>query len=369
VFGLIGANLGRSRARTLLTATGIAVGIGTIVALLSLTTGFKRSASGLIHLGRADLGLFQKSVSDPTQSALPESMIPRIRRSPGVATATPLELVVEAVKSDPAAIVFGADRGGFVSQRLVFTSGRHAAAPREAVVGDVFARLFHLEPGSTVKLKKRKFKVAGVFHSGITFEDNGVIVSLRDAQRLNEHEGSVTTIAVNAQPNIRLKALAKRLTKVFPGTLVITDAEELARADPNLRLINKAVAVIVVLALILGGIAVTNTILMAVLERRRELALMAAVGWSPFQIGLIIIGEGVGLSLIGAAIGLVLGIAASELTAQALSVSSFVGFSPSITAWGLGRGLIVGFAIGVFGGLYPAWRVTRSRPAAALARP
>ena len=48
------------------------------------------------------------------------------------------------------------------------------------------------------------------------------------------------------------------------------------------------------------------------------------------------------------------------LLVHALGVSAYV--SPSVTAWGLGRGLLVGVAIGVLGGIYPAWRVTRMRP-------
>jgi putative ABC transport system permease protein len=117
---------------------------------------------------------------------------------------------------------------------------------------------------------------------------------------------------------------------------------------------------------VIGGIAVTNTMIMAVLERQSEFGLLAAVGWSPRQVALLVFGEGVGVSLIGAGLGLGLGVGASELAVRALSASAFV--TPDINAWGLGRGLIVGIAIGVLGGLYPAWRVTRLDPAQVLAR-
>ena len=61
---------------------------------------------------------------------------------------------------------------------------------------------------------------------------------------------------------------------------MIDDPGEAARAMPTACWWSKAVLVIVVLALELGGIAVTNTMVMAVLERERELALLSAVGWS-----------------------------------------------------------------------------------------
>jgi ABC-type antimicrobial peptide transport system permease subunit len=58
------------------------------------------------------------------------------------------------------------------------------------------------------------------------------------------------------------------------------------------------------------------------------------------------------------------GVIGGGLLVGVLGVSSYV--SPSVTAWRLGRGLLVGVAIGVLGGIYPAWRVTRMRPLKSL---
>jgi putative ABC transport system permease protein len=80
----------------------------------------------------------------------------------------------------------------------------------------------------------------------------------------------------------------------------------------------------------------------------------------------LVIGEGIGVSLIGAAIGLVLGVLGSLVLVDILGFGGYV--TPSITAWGLGRGLLVGILIGVLGGLYPAWRITRMTPLRGLAR-
>jgi putative ABC transport system permease protein len=80
----------------------------------------------------------------------------------------------------------------------------------------------------------------------------------------------------------------------------------------------------------------------------------------------LVIGEGIGVSLLGAAIGLVLGAVGSLVLVDVMGVGAYV--SPSITAWGLGRGLLVGVSIGVLGGLYPAWRVTRMAPLRGLSR-
>ena len=73
-FGLVGKNLLRRPVRTLLTAAGVAIGVGLIVALLSIAAGTKKTAGDLIHIGRADFGLFQSGVSDATKSLLPVAL-------------------------------------------------------------------------------------------------------------------------------------------------------------------------------------------------------------------------------------------------------------------------------------------------------
>ena len=364
--GLIVASLRRRLARTLLTATGIGVGVAAIVSLIALGDGLKQSASGFIHLGRADVGIFQKGVSDPTASVLPTSMAAALEKQPGIAQATPIQLLIEVIQHEPSAIVFGIDPSSFAGQRLVITEGQRASGPRQVIVGDQLAKQAKLHPGASVKIKGQPYQVAGVFHSGVTFEDSGAVIGLGAAQALAGHPGGATTLAIALDRNAKAGPTTKEIERRFPGTVAINDPGEAARADANSLLVSKAVLVIVVLALALGGIGVTNTMVMAVLERERELALLSAVGWSPGRVASLILGEGVGVSLLGAGIGLGLGLAGAQVAVSALSAEAFV--SPDITAWGLGRGALVGVAIGVLGGLYPAWRVTRLMPAESLAR-
>ena len=136
MLGLIAVNLRRHRARNLLTAMGIAIGVATIVALLALTQGLKDSANGLIHLGKADFGLFQRAAADPTQSVLPDSLIPRIARSPEVRDISPVTLVTDAVPRSPAAILFGLRMHDFVAHRLVTTSEQRKPRGRPHRGGD-----------------------------------------------------------------------------------------------------------------------------------------------------------------------------------------------------------------------------------------
>jgi putative ABC transport system permease protein len=362
---LILTNLMRRIGRTVLTALGVGLGVATIVALLSVSDGLAQTAAGFVHLGGSDLGVFQASVSDPTASVLPISLVGRLDRNPDVASATPLLLMVDKLPADPSAIVFGADPSGFFAQRLVFASGGlHSGA--SIAIGDRLAASLHLGPGSTVLVAGRRLRVVGVYHSGIFFEDRGAVLPLSVAQAIAGRQGETTSIAVQLAPGASTVAAARSIHREIQGTTVIADAGEAARAGANGVLIHNATLVIVIIALVLGAISVTNTMAMSVLERQGELALLSTVGWSAPRIAALVIGEGVGVSLLGAAIGLAFGVLGSMLLVKAMGVGAYV--SPSVTAWGLGRGLVVGVSIGVLGGLYPAWRVTRMAPLKGLSR-
>jgi putative ABC transport system permease protein len=342
------------------------VGVAMIVALLSFTQGLRNTAAGFVHLGGSGLGVFQANVSDPTASLLPESLVGRLSQRPYVAQATPLMLIVEGVSSAPSAIVFGADPKGFFTQSLVVTAGSRPRAPeREVLVGDRLAAEMHLSPGETLTVKGHPYRIAGIYHSGIYFEDSGAVLTLAQAQMLTGHPHEQTDVVVNLAPGTRASRATRMIEHDFPGTQVISDPQQALRAGANGTLISKAILVIVVIALIVGAISVANTMAMAIVERQGELGLLSTVGWSAPRISLLIFGEGVAVSVLGAGLGLLLGVIGAGLLVDALGVSAYV--SPSVTAWGLGRGLLVGVAIGVLGGIYPAWRVTRMRPLRALA--
>ena len=136
---LIWKNLFRRPARTVFTAVGVGLGVGLIVALLSITNGVHRTADDLTHVGRADFGLYQSDVTDFTRSLLPESLAARVAADPGVASVAKVKLLV-----DDGMLVFGLDPSEFAYRRLVVTEGRRgrgdggrplAPAPRRGRCG------------------------------------------------------------------------------------------------------------------------------------------------------------------------------------------------------------------------------------------
>jgi putative ABC transport system permease protein len=209
-----------------------------------------------------------------------------------------------------------------------------------------------------------EFRIVGVYSSGLAFEDQGAALPLEAAQRIAGSGTDATTIAISVAAGTATDEVAERLERAFPGTVAVSDPGQVERLDTNALLVDKATVVLTALALLLGAIMVMNTTLMTVLERQGEFALLVAVGWPAWQIIRLVIGQAVLLGLLGASLGLPLGLLAAEFAPRLLGVSALV--DPTVSVGGLALALGVALSTGVLGSLYPAWRVTRLQPAAAL---
>jgi putative ABC transport system permease protein len=324
-----------------------------IVALLSVATGVKNSADELIHVGRADFGLFQEDVSDFSRSLLPETLAQRVAGVPGVARVAKLKLL-----SAGGFFAFGLDPGEFVWRRLVLLQGRLPRAS-EALAGDHLGR-------NSIRVGGKRFRVVGVYHSGNEFEDDGAVLPLRTLERLAHRPGEITTVAVTVQPGLRASTVAKRVEQRFPGTVAVYEPSQAIKVDTSSRLIVDTGWIISLLALIVGGIGVTNTMAMSVFERIREIGILRAVGWRTWRIAVLIVSEAIAICLLALGIGLALGVLAAQVFSDHTSTSGLVqpDFTAGVFAWGLA------FALGValIGAAYPTWRAVRLTPIAALRR-
>ena len=365
MIALVWANLARRWGRTALTGLGVAFGVTTTVALLALTGGISRSAGDLAKLGRADFGVFQAGLADLTASSLPSSILGRITRIPGIAAAAPIQVVPHAIAADSSVLVFGAQLQSFLSRRLVMISGRTARGS-QVMVGVGAAADLHVKVGGRLRIEGRPLVVAGIYRSGISLEDGGVVVSLPVLQRLSRRPGQISIIAILISPGYLETQMEHAVQRAVPGTLALGDTGEVSRVDTNSRLLSKAAVIIAVLSLLLGAVVVVNTMAMAMIERRTEFGVLAAVGWTRGRIARLILGETAAIGLGGALVGLGLGALASELLVQALTASTFV--TPAITPWVLGRGLLVGVALAVLGALFALWQILRTPTLRALQR-
>lgn len=354
-------NLLRRPVRTLLTSAGVAIGVGLIVALLSISAGAERTAGDLIHIGRADFGLFQSGVSDATRSLLPVALEQKIARDPQIAEASGIFLFVTTVQGQQSSLVLGLAPDQFPWQRLTLLAGDRSGA----LVGDQGAKTFHVSPGSELTVDGKRFRVSGVFHSGDRFEDGGVVLPLAEVQKLAKRPGEVTSIGVTVKLGFRPQTVAQRIEKQY-GITAIVEPGQAVKVDTSSRLVIDVGWVISVLALIVGGIGVTNTMAMSVFERIREIGILRAVGWRSWRIAALIVSEAIGIALVALAIGLAVGYLAAHLFTAKTGLSSLV--SPDFTAGVFAWGLAFALGVGLVGAIYPAWRALRLSPIEALRR-
>jgi len=353
----------RRPARTILTAFGVSIGVGLIVALLSITAGVRKTAGDLIHVGRSDFGVFQSGISDLTRSLLPETLEARIARTPGVAETARIFVFVTTVNGQEDSLVFGLASGQLAIRRLVIVEGRRPT-PTEAIVGDGFAKLNGVKLGGTLTIGKRTFPVVGLYHSGNHFEDIGAALPLPVVQSLAARPGEVTTIGVIVEHGERPSDVAKRLEKTFPNLTAVTEPGKAVKIDTSSRLIINVGWIMSLVALIVGGIGVTNTMAMSVFERTREIGILRAVGWKRWRIASLIVSEAVGICLIALAFGLAIGIGGAEAFTKRATVSALIvpEYTAGVWIWGLAFAL----GVAVIGAVYPVLRAVQLTPIEAL---
>jgi putative ABC transport system permease protein len=259
---------------------------------------------------------------------------------------------------DRGKLVFGLDPKEFAYRRFVVLHGRRGTA----MAGDHSGR----RVGDAFTVGRRRFVVQGIYHSGDHFEDLGYVLPLPVVEQLAGRPGELTSIGVSVKLGSNAKAVARSLERRFPGVVAIDEPGQAIKVDTSSRVIISTGWIISILALIVGGIGVTNTMAMAVFERVREIGILRAVGWRTSRIAALVVCEAIGICLLALAIGCALGVLAAELFVGHSALSDLI--QPSFTASTFAWGLAFALGVGLLGAAYPTWRAIRLEPIEALRR-
>ncbi|QDU91548.1 Macrolide export ATP-binding/permease protein MacB [Pirellulimonas nuda] len=363
---LIVANLLNRPLRTALTTLGVAIAVCAVVALVGVSGGFERSLRDAYESRGIDLLLFQKGQLQHISSALPEGLRDRVAALPGVAACEPMLIDVLALDASQ---LFGVQAQGwrpesFFMQQLELTAGRLPSGPgaRQIVLGAELARGIGKGPGDTVELiEGEPFEVCGVYESANVFENGWIVLPIAALQELMLREGDVTGFAVIGQSHDRaaLAELAGQIEGVDPR-IKAAIARDFAENASELKIAGTLAWMTSSIAVVVGALAVLNTMLMSVFERTGELAVLRALGWRRGRVVALVLGEALAITLLGAVLGNLLGLGVVWLLSLTESGGRVV--SGEVSPLVLVQGALVAVILGLLGGLYPAWRAACLEP-------
>ena len=188
-------------------------------------------------------------------------------------------------------------------------------------------------------------------------------LALREAQRLMGRPRSVSFIFVDVKDPSQAEAVAAAINKRFPETRASLSSD-FAQNSNDIQSSKAMTNAIQILAMIVGGVVVANTMIMAIYERTREIGTLRALGWKSRRILGQVMQESLYLCLVAALLGCVLGVAILSLLTLVPGANAFV--KPSWSASTFLIAISVALLLGVLGGLYPAWRASHFQPVEAL---
>jgi ABC-type lipoprotein release transport system permease subunit len=186
-----------------------------------------------------------------------------------------------------------------------------ASGADEALLGELAAQRLALQPGARISLGDKSHLVSGIFRTGSRMFDGAVMVDIEPAQALFAPDGGTghyTLALLRTGDRADTSRVMAEVNSRHPALRAIP-ASEFAGALRLFRVVDAFVGTIAVVALVGTVLVVTNTLLMAVAERTREIGILMAVGWTPWLVLRMLLAESLLLCLVGAALGNLLGLA------------------------------------------------------------
>jgi putative ABC transport system permease protein len=313
--------------------------------------------------------------------------------APATSTATTFTLPVSITGSTTVngSTLAGTQGGG----TLKVTSGSTFDGTMDAniaIIGTALATKNNLAVGSTFTAYATLIKVVGIYDSGNTFSNAGVILPLPTLQRLSAQPGSVTAATVTVDSVANLSAVTTAVKSKMGTAADVTSAQDSAiTAITPLENIAQISVISLIGALVAGAVIILLTMLMIVRERRREIGILKAIGSTNLKVMGQFMTEATVFTLLGSLAGLLIGVLAASPVTKLLATSATTtsatpggpggfGGGRALRALGVGRSSLtnlhavvswdlllygLGFAIviALLGSAIPSLLISRVRPA------
>jgi putative ABC transport system permease protein len=267
--------------------------------------------------------------------------------------------------------------------------GRYIAGPRETVIGASLAADLGIGIGAVLKVQSattegstnmRKFTVVGIFRTGLDTLDSAMFqVPLEDAYTLLKTGGGAQQILVMLKDYRQSDATAALMRKSLGNTdLAVSPWSETSDMFGFLSMMGSMFNAIYIFIAAIGTLIIVNIMMMVVLERRREIGIMKALGVSKGEILGIFTAEGFTLGILGSIAGVLLGLAITTVTSktgiQIGTADSLKGMNfpmsnilyPAVTVSGLVKVYVIGVLTAGIVSILPARRAARMNAVSAI---
>jgi lipoprotein-releasing system permease protein len=382
-----------ARATSIAAILGICMGVGALIVAFALSNGFRDEMRDKILQGTAHLSVLR---TDGRAIENYSELANRVKQVDGVVSASATTYdgaLAHGTKGSGYAVIRGIERDaaqlaerGWIrdgSFGPLFERPTTAELPvPNAVLGaDLAARLgvsvgdiVHVIPAAGLSNVTRRLRVAGIFRSGLfEYDSTWIYVPLETAGAFagNNHAASVLSVQVNDADNVH--AVSADVSKALGNSYTIVDWQQANQPlFAALALERRMGLFIIGLIIAISTLNITTMLILVVVERRRDIAILKALGATRAGLMLVFIIEGAVIGAIGAVTGVVIGFVLClignyyklvSLPADVYSISNV----PLIPKPGeMFLAALVAFVLSVLATIYPARAASRLRPVEAL---
>jgi lipoprotein-releasing system permease protein len=249
-------------------------------------------------------------------------------------------------------------------------AGAELAARTGLQVGEN-AEIISATPGGSSSSSKRLVRVAGIFRSGLfEYDATWIYLPLETAATFAGGAHTATVISVQVWDIYNVKKSAANVRQSLGGSYTVVDWQDANRPlFTALALERRIGAVIIALIILTAALNITTTLILVVMERRRDIAILNAMGATAGSIMGIFVIEGAIVGAIGALIGVWLGVGAAivanryKLISLPPDVYSISNVPLNLQTRDVVIAALVAFVITVIATIYPARAAARVRPA------
>jgi putative ABC transport system permease protein len=380
-FKLAFKNLIRRKTRSILTVAGVAIAIAVLYALFQFQHGYQSRLKG--ELGALGAHVMVVPKGCPYEAAtialhggkwpryMDEDQLAKVKANPGVAEAAGVIMDAVFAPGNVNVILLGIDEdymklrpawhinGHWFDAESTVILGASAAQDAKVNVGDVW----------TVPEKNVPLRVVGVLNRTNTQDDGFVFTPRKTLQKISGLEGKLVIILVKAKKVEQTDALVASLKSGEVDMNVFPLSELLGTITTLMASTKVFVTAIIMIAVILGGVGVLNTVLMAVFERTKEIGMMKAMGGSRGDVFKLVWAETILTTVLGGLAGVAVALVSSRLI-EAL-IRGMIPYAPKGSLIGISLPTVVmcvilSLVLGLVAGFYPAFRAAGVRPVEAI---